>query len=61
MSTYLFNIQSQNNPSGVKQMFANQADKLHARVLSDDIKFNTGNLQKSTFQAGIGGTQIHTN
>lgn len=36
-------------------------DKSHARVLSDDIKFNTSNLQKGNFQSGIAGTQIHSN
>ena len=51
----------QNNPSGVKQIFVSQADKGHGRVLSDDIKFNTSNLQKGSFQSGIAGTQIHSN
>ena len=62
MGNYLFHhLQPQDKPGGVKQMFASQAEKPHARVLSDDIKFNTANLHKQAFPAAIGGTQIHTN
>ena len=50
------------NNGGNKQIFNSQGEKAHNRVLSDDIQFNTSNIQKGTsFNGNIAGTQIHSN